>query len=59
MRTIVFIASTAGLKGYPHLLDPQFTPQPAFAFQDAPNIWAAIPQHEIDINPGMVQNPGY
>jgi hypothetical protein len=25
----------------------------------ATNIWAAIPQHEIDINPGIVQNPGY
>ncbi len=25
----------------------------------ATNIWAAIPQHEIDINSGMVQNPGY
>jgi hypothetical protein len=25
----------------------------------ATNIWAAIPQHEIDINPGMKQNPGY
>src|SRR5258708_31903421 len=23
------------------------------------NIWAAIPQHEIDINPGIKQNPGY
>ncbi|MEP6731056.1 MAG: RagB/SusD family nutrient uptake outer membrane protein [bacterium] len=23
------------------------------------NLWAAIPQHEIDINPGIVQNPGY
>ena len=25
----------------------------------ATNFWAAIPQHEIDINPGIVQNPGY
>ena len=25
----------------------------------ATNLWAAIPQHEIDINPGIVQNPGY
>jgi hypothetical protein len=23
------------------------------------NLWAAIPQHEIDINPKIVQNPGY
>jgi hypothetical protein len=23
------------------------------------NIWAAIPQHEIDVNPGIKQNPGY
>lgn len=23
------------------------------------NIWAAIPQREIDINPGLKQNPGY
>ncbi|MEO8620209.1 MAG: RagB/SusD family nutrient uptake outer membrane protein [bacterium] len=23
------------------------------------NLWAAIPQHEIDINPGIKQNPGY
>jgi hypothetical protein len=26
---------------------------------EATNIWAAIPQHEIDINSGMKQNPGY
>jgi len=25
----------------------------------ATNIWAAIPQHEIDINPAIKQNPGY
>ncbi len=25
----------------------------------ASHLWAAIPQHEIDINPKIVQNPGY
>jgi hypothetical protein len=25
----------------------------------ATNLWAAIPQHEIDINPNMKQNTGY
>ena len=25
----------------------------------ATNLWAAIPQHEIDVNPALKQNPGY
>src|SRR5205814_6015103 len=35
------------LPGYPHLRDPQFTPQSVPEFSQAPNIWAAIRQHDI------------
>jgi len=35
------------LPGYPHLRDPQFTPQPVQEFGQAPNPWAAIRQRDI------------
>jgi len=37
----------AGLPGYPHLRDPQFTPQPAAEFLNAPNVFAAIRARDI------------
>jgi polyphosphate kinase len=35
------------LPGYPHLRDPQFTPQAVPEFSLAPNLWAAIRQRDI------------
>src|SRR5262249_46824319 len=37
----------ASLNGYPHLRDPQFTPQPIYAVADAPSIWAAIRARDV------------
>jgi polyphosphate kinase len=36
-----------GLPGYPHLRDPQFTPQPIYEFTHASSPWAAIRGRDI------------
>ena len=36
-----------GLPGYPHLRDPQFTPQPVHEFAQAASPWAAIRSRDI------------
>src|SRR5205085_9658394 len=36
-----------GVAGYPHLRDPQFTPQPVPDFAQAPTIWTAIRARDI------------
>ncbi len=38
------------ISGFPHLRDPQFTPQPVPEFTLAPNVWAAIRQRDILIH---------
>ncbi len=35
------------IPGFPHLRDPQFTPQPVPEFTQAANVWAAIRQRDI------------
>jgi len=36
-----------GLPGYPHLRDPQLTPQPVYEFTNASSPWAAVRSHDI------------
>jgi polyphosphate kinase len=38
------------IPGFPHLRDPQFTPQAVPEFAQAPNLWAAIRQRDILIH---------
>jgi starch-binding outer membrane protein, SusD/RagB family len=56
---------TGKLKEY--ITPPRFEPQfahgyyydPGLNFDENTHYWYPIPQHEMDINPNLVQNPGY
>ncbi len=53
---------TGKLKEY--ITEPKYTPQmynyyPGLNFDENKHYWLPIPQREIDINPNLVQNPGY